>query len=155
MVQDCLIERYPDVKVTELIISKTEETKCNACTDANPQTDRPNDPDYCNPEEKFFAYDYKSVPTQGVPVTDTSSNLWFKAGYCGSTMDIINGLTESFAQFQTTFYKPITVDPATQIVSQRTIIQTNITCDYSRDILDFDMFPNAKIVPDGSSPDEK
>ena len=154
VVQDCLVERYKDVKVTELIISETQTTECRACTDANPQWTDPNQPDYCDPAAKFGAYNFIDSTSTPGPVEENSSNLWFKAGNCGSTMDIINELT---AQFQTEIYKPLTVDPATQIVSQRTIIAATslLTCDYPREILDFDMFPNANIVPDGGTQDEK
>ena len=153
VVQECLMERYPDVEVTELIISKTGASECRACTDANPQWDVPTDPDYCDPAAKFGAYNFlEATAGSGFPVVPTSQNLWFKAGYCGSTMDIINDLT---AQFHTTFYKPPTIDAATQIVSQRTIIATDITCDYSREIINFDMLPNANIVADGGNQGEK
>ena len=67
-------------------------------------------------------------------------------------MDIIDDLT---AQFHTTFYKPLTVDAATQIVSQRTIIATDITCDYPREIINFDMLQNPNIVADGGNQGEK
>ena len=154
VVQDCLIERYPDVKVTELIISETGTDECRACTDANPQWTDSTQPDYCNPAGKFGAYNFLDSAITPIPVEVTSPNLWFKAGYCGSTMDIIDAIT---ARFQTEIYKPLTVDPATQIVSQRTIIAatSDITCDYPREIIDFDMFPNANIVADGGNQGEK
>ena len=151
VLQDCLLERYPDVKVTELVISETQTSECRACTENNPQWTDPNAPNYCDPAAKFGAYNFLEATT-GVAVSPTSPNLWFKAGYCGSTMDIINDLT---AQFHTTFYKPPTIDAATQIVSQRTIIATDITCDYSREIINFDMLPNANIVADGGNQGEK
>ena len=152
--QDCLIERYPDVDVTELIISETQTSECRACTDANPQWTDPTQPDYCDPAAKFGAYNFNDDNSTPGPVVPTSQNLWFKAGYCGSTMEIISDL---IARFQTEIYKPLTIDVATQIVSQRTIIAATslLTCDYPREILDFDMFPNAIIVPDGGTQDEK
>ena len=155
VLQDCLLERYPDVKVTELVISETQTSECRACTENNPQWTDPNAPNYCDPAAKFGAYNFlEATAGSGFPVVPTSQNLWFKAGYCGSTMDIINELT---AQFQTEIYKPLTVDAATQIVSQRTIIAATslLTCDYPREIINFDMFPNANIVADGGNQGEK
>ena len=148
------MQRYPDVKVTELVIDETGATECRACTDANPQWDDPSAPDYCNPEAKFGAYNFRDSALTPIAVEENSSNLWFKAGYCGSTMDIINDLT---ARFETEIYKPLTIDAATQIVSQRTIIASTskLTCDYPREIIDFDMFPNANIVADGGNQGEK
>jgi len=151
----CLGERYPDVKVTELIISKTGATECKSCTDASPQWIDPLAPDYCNPEEKFAAYDYLDLSLTPGPVTVTSPNLWFKAGNCGSSMEIVEISGIKHAKFATTIYKPPTIDPVTSIVSQRTILATDIVCDYPRDVNGVDMFPNAIIVVDGSNQGEK
>ena len=147
VVQDCLVDRYPDVKVTELIISETQTSECRACTDVDPVAN-------CDPAAKFFAYNFLDSAITPGPVEENSPNLWFKAGNCGSTMDIISDLT---ARFQTEIYKPLTVDPTTQIVSQRTIIAATslLTCDYPSEIIDINMFPNANIVPDGGTQDEK
>ena len=148
-------ERYPDVKVTELIISKTGATECKSCTDNSPQWTDPNAADYCNPEEKFAAYDYLDSDLTPGPVTVTSPNLWFKASNCGSSMEIVEISGIKHAKFATTIYKPPTIDPVTSIVSQRTILATDIVCDYPRDVNGVDMFPNANIVIDGSNPAEK
>ena len=147
------MERYPDVKVTELIISETQTSECRACTDANPQWKFPGE-DYCDPAAKFGAYKFNDDSITPIPVEVTSKNLWFKAGYCGSTMDIIDAVT---AQFETEIYKPLTIDPATQIVSQRTIIAatSDITCDYPREIINFNMNPNQNIVADVGNQGEK
>ena len=141
-----MTERYPDVKVTELIISETGATECKSCTDANLQTSDPNAPDYCNPEEKFFAYDFLDSDQIPVPIDVNSKNLWFKAGNCGSSMKII----EDNAQFQTTIFNSPKIDNATGIISTRTILATDITCDYPRSIDGFDMDPGANVVADGS-----
>ena len=113
-------ERYPDVKVTDLVISKTGATECKSCTDANPQWTNSAAPDYCDPAAKFFEFDYLDPAAIAGPVTITSPNLWFKAGNCGSSMEIVDIGGTEYAQFETTIYKPLTIDPVTQIVSQRT-----------------------------------
>ena len=112
-------ERYPDVKVTDLVISKTGATECKSCTDANPQTSDSSASDYCDPAAKFFEFDYLNTAATPGPVTITSPNLWFKAGNCGSSMAIVDIGGTKYAQFETTIYKPPTIDPDTQIVSQR------------------------------------
>ena len=132
----CLKKRYPAVKVTELKIGKTGVgTPCDACTDAQPQSRTSTDPEYCDPEEKFFAYDIlynpeSSASGYGAVISSDPppafQNLWFKVGNCGSTMII----KDDKAVFETTLYKPPTVDPITQIVSQKTVLPADIICKY-------------------------
>ena len=149
-----MAKRYPDVKVTELIISKTGATECKSCTAPDPQTTDPMASDYCNPEEKFFAYDFLSAQSPS-PVDVNSPNLWFKAGNCGSSMEIVDKSGISYAQFATTIFKPPTIDDATQIISQRTILATNITCDYPAEISDIDLDSGSVIQADGANQGEK
>lgn len=159
----CLKERYPGVKVTELKIGQTGVgsppifTTCVACTDAQPQSRTPTDPDYCNPEEKFFAYDIlynpeSSAPGYGPVISSDPppafQNLWFKVGNCGSSMTI----KDDKAVFETTLYKPPTVDPITQIVSQKTVLPADIICKYPLTIQGLNMDPGADIVVDDNSP---
>ena len=150
-----MTERYPAVKVTELKISKTGATECSSCTDANPQWTDPNAADYCSPAGKFGAYDFLDKNLTPVPVLPNSPNLWFKAGNCGSSMEIVDISGTKYARFATTIYKPPTIDPVTQIVSQRTILATDISCEYPRDVAGVDMFPDANVVLDGSNDGEK
>ena len=70
-------------------------------------------------------------------------------------MEIVEISGIKHAKFATTIYKPPTIDPITSIVSQRTILATDIVCDYPRDVNGVDMFPNANIVIDGSNQGEK
>ena len=150
-----MAERYPDVKVTELIISKTGATECKSCNVTNPQITDPMASDFCNSTEKFFAYDFlDSVQTPG-PVEVNSSNLWFKAGNCGSSMEIVDKSGISYAQFATTIFKPPSIDIATQIISQKTILATNITCDYPSEISNIDLDSGSIIQVDGSNQGEK
>ena len=140
-------DRYPDVKITDLIIGdpdRTGTTQCNACTDSNPETD-------CDPEENFYGYDIQNNTETPVPVTSMSPSIWFKAGECGSAMKT----TATEAIFQTEILKPPTIDNATQIISQRTILATNITCKYPNEIAGMVVDPGANIQIDGSTDSEK
>ena len=136
MNHDCLTERFPDVKITDLIISKTGSTQCDACTELDPEND-------CSETLNFYGYDFLDSGATPTPLADNSNNLWFKAGECGSSMTI-NG---EIADFQTTIFKPPTVDQATQIISKKTILATDIICGYPRAITGLDMDPNANVVP--------
>ena len=82
--------------------------------------------DYCNSGKKFFAYDYRNPNQDNVPVISTSTDIWFKAGEFGSTINT----TGSMAKFQTTIFKPMKIDLVTQIVSPKTILATDIICEY-------------------------
>ena len=128
--------RFPDVKITDLKISKTG-SECDACTELDPKND-------CSETKKhFYAYDFLDSNATPAPLADNSNNLWFKAGECGSSMTI-NG---EIADFQTTIFRPPTVDQATQIISKKTILATDIICGYPRAITGLDMDPNANVVP--------
>jgi len=154
--RECLIERYPAVKPTELIISQTGPTSCTACTFAQPTTQIPTDPEYCNPQAKFTAYDFRFRPEPNatdygaVTYSDSGTpkyqSLWFKAGNCGSSMEIEG----EEAVFETTIYKPPVIDPTTQIVSTRTIIATEIICKYPRELTGYEMVP-VTVLPDGGT----
>ena len=146
-----MTEKFPDVKVTELIISKTGAPECKSCIAADPQTTDSTASDYCNPKENFFAYDYLDTSQDNVPVTTGSTDIWFKAGECGSSMDT----TGSMAEFQTKIFKPMTVDRATQIVSQKTILPTDIICKYPKEIVGLVIDSGANILADDSTDEEK
>ena len=123
------METFPDVKVTGLIFNdpnKTGTSECKSCTASRPQTTDSTASNYCNSGKKFFAYDYRNPNQDNVPVISTSTDIWFKAGECGSSIDTIG----SMAQFQTTIFKPMKIDPVTQIVSPKTILATDIICEY-------------------------
>ena len=140
-------ERYPDVKITDIIIGdpdRTGATKCNACADFNPVAD-------CDPEHNFYGYDIQDPTETPVPVTSMSPSIWFKAGECGSAMKT----TATEAIFQTEILKPLTIDNATQIISQRTILATNITCKYPNEIAGMVVNPGSNIKIDGSTDGDK
>jgi len=154
--RECLKERYPAVRPTELIISETGATQCTACTFAQPSTTNSTDPEYCSLEKKFTAYDFlirpESNATDYGAVTYSDSDtpkyqsLWFKAGNCGSSMTIEG----EEAVFETTIFKPPVIDPTTQIISTRTIIATEIICKYPRELTGYEMVP-VTVLPDGGT----
>ena len=140
-----MLERYPDVKITELKIGQDPDspsTQCDACTDSDPAAN-------CQPSDNFYAYDFQDSIVSPVPVTNISPSIWFKAGECGSSMDAV----DDKAEFQTKIFKPVT--SVNGIVSKRTILATNITCKYPDAIEGINMDPGANIQADGSSADEK
>ena len=141
----CLLQRYPDVKITDLIIGQDPDspsTQCDACTDSDPSAN-------CQSSDNFYAYDFQDPSPLPVPVTNASPSIWFKAGECGSSMDAV----DDKAEFQTKIFKPVT--NVNGIVSQRTILATDITCKYPDAIEGINMDPGANIQADGSSDVEK
>ena len=137
--------RYPDVKITELIIGQDYDSpnNCDACTDSDPSAN-------CQSSDNFYAYDFQDPDELPVPVTNASPSIWFKAGECGSSM----GVVDDKAEFQTKIFKPVTIGPD-GIVSQRTILATDISCKYPDSIQGINMDPGANIQADGSSDNEK
>ena len=137
--------RYPDVKITDLIIGQDYDSpnNCDACTDSDPSAN-------CQSSDNFYAYDFQDPDELPVPVTNASPSIWFKAGECGSSM----GVVDDKAEFQTKIFKPVTIGPD-GIVSQRTILATDISCKYPDTIDGINMDPGANIQADGSSDDEK
>ena len=143
--ETCLLQRYPDVKITELKIGQDPDapsTQCDACTDSDPSVN-------CQSSENFYGYDFQDPDTLPVPVTNASPSIWFKAGECGSSMYAV----DDKAEFKTKIFKPVT--DVNGIVSQRTILATDITCKYPDSIEGINMDPGANIQADGSSSDEK
>ena len=134
------------MKITDLIIGQDYDSpnNCDACTGANPPAD-------CEQSANFYAYDFQDSGSLPVPVTAASPSIWFKAGECGSSMDA----TGSMAEFQTKIFKPMTVDQATQIVSQKTILPTDIICEYPKEIVGIRLDSDANIQADGSTDEEK
>ena len=132
------------MKLTELQINPTgadgvaPPDQCLPCTLENAQV---NDSDttatYCDPSTSFFAFDFTNPTATPVPVTDDATlttSLFFKIGHCG-TLPMTISADETKAEYTTTIGKPVTVHN-NGIITGPTLLATEITCSYSRDITD-------------------
>ena len=147
MNNDCLTENFPGVMLTELQISPTgadgvaPSDQCLPCILENAQT---NDSDttatYCDPSTSFFAFDFTDSAATPTPVTDdatVTTNLFFKIGYCG-TLPMTISADGTKAKFTTLIGKPVTVYN-NSIITEPTLLATEITCSYQRTITDLSM----------------
>ena len=154
-----MLEKFPTVKITQLQINPTDaqgvipSTQCLPCTKANPQA---NDADtaatYCNPADYFMDWDFGDSSIQGSSVSDSSDSLWFKAGQRGTSMST-DGNT---ATFTTDIGKPAYIDPTTGIVTEATLLETDITCSYPSTISGIQMGPDGmSVVADAMQQSDK
>ena len=164
MSKDCLDDNFPDLKLTDLQIQPTgadgtvPSGQCLPCTKANAQaTDDGTAATYCDPTEHFFAFDYSEDSPVAAPVTDdaaATTKLWFKAGNCGtSPMTFSDDGTKAI--FATTIGKPAVIDSTTGIVTQPTLVATDITCSYPSTISGLPMDPGMSVVADASADTDK
>ena len=80
----CLTENFEYVAITDLQINPTDATGDVPDTQCLPCTTLP-----CDTAEHFTAYDFSLDNPTMVGVTDSSTKLYFKAGQCGTTMDVV------------------------------------------------------------------
>ena len=152
-------EKFPTVELTQLQINPTDATgsvpanQCLPCTEATPQANDPDADNYCDPSNSFMAWDFSDDSATTSPVSSSSTSLWFKAGKCGTSMDISDDGT--IAEFKTDIGKPAIIDSATGIVTEATLLETDITCQYPSTIAGIPMDPEMKVVADASQVDEK
>merc|ERR1712176_1319924 len=162
--KDCLDFNFPGVKLTELQILPTGADgtaptgQCLPCTKANAQTtDANTDATYCDPAASFFAFDYADTGATVAAVTDdatATTSLFFKAGNCGtSPMTFSDDGTKAI--FATTIGKPAAIDSTTGIVTQPTLLATDITCSYPSTISGLPMDPGMSVVADASADTDK
>ena len=162
--KDCLDYNFPGVKLTELQILPTGADgnaptgQCLPCTKANAQTtDANTGATYCDPAASFFAFDYADTGATAAAVTDdatATTSLFFKAGNCGtSPMTFSNDGTKAI--FATTIGKPAAIDSTTGIVTEPTLLATDITCSYPSTISGLPMDPGMSVVADASADTDK
>ena len=163
MSKDCLDDNFPGVKLTELQILPTGADgtaptgQCLPCTKANAQaTDDQAATTYCNPAESFFAFDYADSSATAAPVADdgTTTSLFFKAGKCG-TSPMTFSADGTKAIFATTIGKPAAIDSTTGIITEPTLLATDITCSYPSTISGLPMDPGMSVVADASLDTDK
>ena len=161
---DCLTEKFSGVKLTELQIDPTGAdgtapgTQCLPCTIATAQTTDANTAaTYCDPAKSFFAFDYADAGATAAAVTDdalVTTSLFFKAGNCGtSPMTISDDGTKAI--FSTSIGKPATLDATTGIVTEPTLLATEITCSYPSTISGLPMDPGMTVVADAAADTDK
>jgi hypothetical protein len=150
----CLTEKFPFVSITELQINPTDAAG-NVPEDANgnslqclPCTTLP-----CSESANFMAYDFWDANPTAVAVDDNSASLFFKAGQCGTSMTI--SADETKAIFKTDIGKPAEVDATTGIVTETTLLETDITCEYPSTISDIAMDPGMSVIADASQDSDK
>ena len=142
-------EKFPNVELTELQINPTDAqgtvptNQCLPCTDADPVTN-------CNTENNFMGYDF-TIPGNKSPVTSTTTSLFFKAGQCGTSMEMNDD--GSLAIFKTDIGKPAEIIDG--IVVEPTLLETDITCSYPSTISGIPMDPGMTVVADASQNSEK
>ena len=164
MSKDCLDENFSGVKLTELQILPTGADgtapagQCLPCTKANPQaTDDQASTTYCDPAASFFAFDYDDTSATAAPVTDdatVTTSLFFKAGNCG-TSPMTFSADGTKAIFATTIGKPAAIDSTTGIITEPTLLATDITCSYPSTISGLPMDPGMSVVADASADTDK
>ena len=101
----CLTDKFPYVAITDLQINPTDATGDVPDTQCLPCTTLP-----CNTEDHFTAYDFSVDNPTEVGVTDSSTKLYFKAGQCGTTMNVVGEKARVFHGFRD-FRAKIRVDP--------------------------------------------
>ena len=150
----CLTEKFPFVSLTELQINPTDAAG-NVPEDANgnslqclPCTNPP-----CSQSANFMAYDFSVANTTVVAVDDNSASLFFKAGQCGTSMTISTDKTKAI--FKTDIGKPAEVDANTGIVTETTLLETDITCEYPSTISGIEMHPGMEVIADASQDSDK
>ena len=163
MSKDCLDDNFPGVKLTKLQILPTGADgtapagQCLPCTKANPQaTDDQASTTYCDPAASFFAFDYDDTSATAAPVTDdatATTSLFFKAGNCG-TSPMTFSADGTKAIFATTIGKPAVLG-TDGIVTQPTLLATDITCSYPSTISGLPMDPGMSVVADASADTDK
>merc|ERR1712113_1246284 len=80
-----------------------------------------------------------------------TTSLFFKAGSCGTSLDTTTDPTKAI--FKTDIGKPAVVVDG--IVTEKTILETDIICEYPSIISDIDMDPGMQIVADAAQAEEK
>jgi hypothetical protein len=150
--EPCLTEKFPFVALTDLQINPTDaagntpSTQCLPCTDSDPENN-------CNTEDNFMGYDFTADPVVASPVSSSTTSLFFKAGHCGTSMQIsADGAT---AVFKTDIGKPAEVDATTGIVTETTLLETDITCEYPSTISDIEMDAGMSVIADASQDSDK
>ena len=145
-----MTEKFPNVALTELQINPTDaqgtvpNNQCLPCTDSDPETN-------CNTEDNFLGYDFTADPLTALPVSSTTTSLWFKAGQCGTSMTVsADGAT---ATFQTDIGKP--AEKINGIVVEPTLLETDITCSYPSTISGIPMDPGMSVIADASQDSDK
>ena len=163
--KDCLDANFPEVKLTELQILPTgvdgtpPSGQCLPCKLANAQTTTATDTaTYCDPAASFFAFDYTDTSATAAAVTDDAAittKLFFKAGNCGTTpMTISDDGTQAI--FSTSIGKPAVIaDSSLGIITEPTLVATDITCSYPSTISGFPMDPGMSVVADDSADTDK
>ena len=155
MSKDCLDANFPEVKLTELQILPTGADgvapagQCLPCKLANGS---------CNPATSFFAFDYTDTSATAAAVTDDAAittKLFFKAGNCGTTpMTISDDGTQAI--FSTSIGKPAVIaDSSLGIITEPTLVATDITCSYPSTISGFPMDPGMSVVADAAADTDK
>ena len=100
-----------------------------------------------------MGYDFTADPVVASPVSSTTTSLFFKAGHCGTSMAIsADGTT---AVFKTDIGKPAEVDATTGIVTETTLLETDITCEYPSTISGIEMDPGMSVIADASQDSDK
>merc|ERR1712176_87720 len=150
--EPCLTEKFPFVALTDLQINPTDaagntpSTQCLPCTDNDPENN-------CNTEDNFMGYDFTADPVVASPVSSATTSLFFKAGHCGTSMDISADGTKAI--FKTDIGKPAEVDATTGIVTETTLLETDITCEYPSTISGIEMDPGMDVIADASQDSDK
>ena len=153
-----MAEKFPTVELTQLQIDPTDATgsvpdnQCLPCTKETPQANNPDTTDtYCDQSNSFMAWDFNDNSATPSPVSSSSTSLWFKAGKCGTSMEISTDGTKAI--FKTDIGKPAIITEG--IVTEATLLETDITCEYPSTIAGIPMDPNMQIVADASQVDDK
>jgi len=149
--KDCLDEKFEFVEITELQINPTDAVGVVPANQCLPCTNPP-----CSESTTFMAYDFNDdslTAAQKIAVSDSTTTLFFKAGQCGTSMDISDDKTKAI--FKTDIGKPAEVDATTGIVTETTLLETDITCEYPSTISDIEMDPGMSVIADASQDSDK
>ena len=163
MNNDCLTEKFSGVTLTELQLNPTgadgvaPTDQCVACTLAAPQTTDSNTAaTYCDPAASFFAFDYDDDTATAAAVTDdgtVTTSLFFKIGNCGTSPFTLSA-DGSTADFTTSIGKPASLG-TDGIITEATLLATDITCSYPSTISGLPMDPGMTVVADSSLDTDK
>jgi len=146
-----LDEKFEFVEITELQINPTDAVGVVPANQCLPCTNPP-----CSESTTFMAYDFNDdslTAAQKIAVSDSTTTLFFKAGQCGTSMDISDDKTKAI--FKTDIGKPAEVDATTGIVTETTLLETDITCEYPSTISDIEMDPGMSVIADASQDSDK